>query len=108
MKQITEYTKNHYTGKKEGKISYISIDGLTFSQEETCKWHEDNIQSYIEYYSITLKLGVYTLDKLREIYQDYENKKEDWRNCGSKIQWCYYLAGQYALKSIIDSNSTKN
>lgn len=42
--------------------------------------------------------GIYTLEKLREIYEDYQSKEEDWRCSG---WYSSFLTGQFALHKVI-------
>lgn len=65
--------------------------------------------SYIEkqkaFYRNAYKSGIYTLEKLIEIYQDYESHASEWKKSSP---WDYqkFIAGQSALSRVIDEIRT--
>lgn len=86
---------------------FFSIDGTAFMSESDMKRHNEEIKQKIEYYSYVLEHGIYTLEELQAIYDDYESHREAWQKAET-TQFLHFLAGQYALKTIIKSNKEES
>lgn len=57
------------------------------------------IEERKNFYRITYQNGIYSLEKLIEIYEDYEKHERNWRY---STDYGNFLAGQRALLKVIE------
>lgn len=105
MKRIVKHEQNHFSRIEMTQIIWESCDGMQHSTRQECVWHEDQIKDHLKFYRWSIKANCFTLDKLKQIYADYEQCKASWQK--STTLWKSFCAGQYALKTVIEETEAK-
>ena len=81
---------------------YETVSGLRFKLKSEAVLHESKIVTNQDYYRKIL--NIFGIDYLKSIKAEWEEQKELWKR---SAQYPNYVAGQYALDSIINEYEDK-